>query len=473
MEEQTLKEKTAKGLLWGGIHNGIMQLLNLVFGIFLARLLTPSDYGMIGMLLVFSSVAGILQESGFTTALINRKEFRHEDYNAVFWFSTLTGATLYIILFLCAPLIARFYHQPELTSLARYMFLSFVISSMGIAHNALLIKQMKIRQNAIIGITSLFISGIVGITMAYNGMAYWGIATQTLTYVFFIVVGRWHFSGWRPTFSFNFKPLREMIGFSMKILASNLITQINNNILTVILGRFYDSHQVGFYNQANKWKDMGSYTVQGMTNSVSQPVIRQVEEESERLIRIFRKMLRFAAFISMPCMFGLALTAPEIITIAITDKWLESARLMQILCIGAAFMPIQTLMYNMIISKEYQQGAFRHLSVEHHRLRHHPDSGGTVLLSLRHHHDGVGFHRHEHCVADRVVVLCVETDGTFGMAGAERRPALCRYRRRQHPGCRICRLVHAQHLVVAAGEDSRGGGSLCFGDVSLGSQHLP
>ena len=257
MEEQTLKEKTAKGLLWGGIHNGIMQLLNLVFGIFLARLLTPSDYGMIGMLLVFSSVAGILQESGFTTALINRKEFRHEDYNAVFWFSTLTGATLYIILFLCAPLIARFYHQPELTSLARYMFLSFVISSMGIAHNALLIKQMKIRQNAIIGITSLFISGIVGITMAYNGMAYWGIATQTLTYVFFIVVGRWHFSGWRPTFSFNFKPLREMIGFSMKILASNLITQINNNILTVILGRFYDSHQVGFYNQANKWKDMG------------------------------------------------------------------------------------------------------------------------------------------------------------------------------------------------------------------------
>ena len=352
MEEQTLKEKTAKGLLWGGIHNGIMQLLNLVFGIFLARLLTPSDYGMIGMLLVFSSVAGILQESGFTTALINRKEFRHEDYNAVFWFSTLTGATLYIILFLCAPLIARFYHQPELTSLARYMFLSFVISSMGIAHNALLIKQMKIRQNAIIGITSLFISGIVGITMAYNGMAYWGIATQTLTYVFFIVVGRWHFSGWRPTFSFNFKPLREMIGFSMKILASNLITQINNNILTVILGRFYDSHQVGFYNQANKWKDMGSYTVQGMTNSVSQPVIRQVEEESERLIRIFRKMLRFAAFISMPCMFGLALTAPEIITIAITDKWLESARLMQILCIGAAFMPIQTLMYNMIISKE-------------------------------------------------------------------------------------------------------------------------
>lgn len=353
MEEQTLKDKAAKGLLWGGIHNGIMQLLNLVFGIFLARLLKPSDYGMIGMLLVFSSVASILQESGFTTALINRKEFKHEDYNAVFWFSTLTGLTLYILLFLSAPLIARFYHQPALIPLSRYMFLSFLIASMGIPHNALLIKQMKIKHNAIIGITSLFISGIVGITMAYHGMAYWGIATQTLTYVSLVMIGRWIFSGWRPTFSFNFTPLKEMIRFSVKILASNLITQINNNILTVILGRFYNPHQVGFFNQANKWKDMGFYTVNGMTNSVAQPVFRRVEEENERFVRVIRKMLRFAAFISMPCMFGLALTAPEIITIAITDKWMESARLLQILCIGAAFAPIQMLMYNVIISKEH------------------------------------------------------------------------------------------------------------------------
>ena len=352
--EENLKDKTARGLFWGGMSNGVMQLLNLAFGIILGRLLTPADYGMVGMLQVFSLVAIALQESGLNIALINKKDLRHEDVNAVFWFSLSVSISLYIILFLCAPLIAVFYHQPLLTPLARYSFLAFVISSLGICHNAILVRELRVKQNAIIMMSSLVVSGIVGVIMAWKGMAYWGLATQSLVYIACVAAGRWMVSGWHPSFSpltSHLSPLKSLLPFSLKIMASNLITILNNNILTVLLGRFFNEREVGYYNQAAKWNLMGYSVIQGMIVSVAQPVMRQVEDDRERLLRVFRKMLRFAAFVSFPCMFGLALTAPEIITIAITEKWLPSARLMQIICIGGAFLPLQQLMYQLLVSK--------------------------------------------------------------------------------------------------------------------------
>lgn len=351
MKSESLKEKTAKGLLWGGINNGVQQLLNMAFGICLARLLSPGDYGMVGMLTIFSLIASTIQESGFTSALANKQEIRHEDYNAVFWFSVLCGCTLYMILFFCAPLIADYYHQPKLTALARYSFLGFFISSFGIAHNACLFRDLKVKQNSIIGMVSLLVSGITGVVMALNGMAYWGLATQGLVFVGCNTLGRWYYSGWQPTFQINFKPLRSMLAFSSKILLTNIVSNINNNVLTVILGRYYSPKDVGYYNQANKWNYMGFSVIQGMINGIAQPVLHDVADSKDRQVRVFRKMLRFTSFISFPCMFGLALIAPELITITITDKWAASANLMQIICIGGAIIPLQNLYYNLIISE--------------------------------------------------------------------------------------------------------------------------
>ena len=159
MAEENLKDKTAKGLLWGGLSNGVQQLLNLFFGIFLARILNSEDYGMVGMLSIFSLIAGSLQESGFTAALANKRAITHKDYNAVFWFSTFLSAFLYIILFFCAPLIADFYEKPELTALARYSFLGFFIASLGIAQNAYLFRNLMVKQKSISLIIALIISG--------------------------------------------------------------------------------------------------------------------------------------------------------------------------------------------------------------------------------------------------------------------------------------------------------------------------
>ena len=348
---ESLKDKTAKGLLWGGISNGIQQLLNLFFGIFLARLLTPDDYGMVGMLSIFTLIAGSIQESGFTAALANKKEIKHEDYNAVFWFSISTSLCIYTLLFFCAPLIARFFNQPELTSLARYSFIGFVISSTGVAQNAYMFRNLMVRQKAQSVIIGLLVSGTIGVTLAYHGYSYWGIATQSLTYVITVMTCYWFFSPWRPTFLINFKPLRGMISFSSKMLATNIFNHLNNNIFSIILGKFYSEKEVGFYNQANKWNYMGHSLVSGMINGVAQPVLAQVTDDKERQLRVFRKMMRFTAFVSFPAMFGLSLIAPELITIAITDKWIESAQILQLLCISGAFIPITALCSNLVISK--------------------------------------------------------------------------------------------------------------------------
>ena len=347
----SLKEKTAKGLLWGGINNGFQQLLNLSFGIILGRILSPSDYGMIGMLTIFSLIASSLQESGFTAALANRKERRPEDFTAVFWFNFGMGICTYIVLFFAAPYIADFYETPELTALARYSFLGFVIASLGTAHSAWLFCNLKVKQKALVQLTSLTLSGITGITLALCGMSYWGLATQSIVYVSSNSILYWLFSGWQPTLHFSITPLKEMIGFSSRILFTNIANQINNNILSVILGKFYSEREVGLFNQANKWTFMGYTTIQGMISSIAQPVLHDVVSDRERQSHIFRKMLRFTAFVSFPCLFGLSLISTEFITIAITDKWIESAHLLQLLCIGGSLVPIHSLYTSLLISK--------------------------------------------------------------------------------------------------------------------------
>lgn len=351
MAESSLKEKTAKGLLWGGLSNGAQQLLNLFFGIFLARLLTPEDYGMVGMLSIFSLIAGSLQESGFTAALANKREVSHKDYNAVFWFSTGLSACLYLILFFCAPLIARFYQRPELTALARYSFLGFFVASLGIAHSAYLFRNLMVKQKALSVTIGLMASGTVGVTMAWLGFAYWGIATQSIVYVGVINLCYWCFSPWRPSLSFDLSPLKGMIAFSSKLLVTNIFNHINNNIFSVILGKFYSGQEVGYFTQANKWNYMGHSLISGTVNSVAQPVLSSLSNDRGRQQRAFRKMLRFTAFLSFPSMLGLSLIAPELITITITDKWLPSAAILQILCIGGAFIPVVNLYSNLIISK--------------------------------------------------------------------------------------------------------------------------
>ena len=348
---ESLKEKTARGLFWGGMNNGVQQLIGLLAGIIIARRLAPADYGMIAMITIFSVVATELQSSGFKTALTNLKEPTDNDYNSVFWFNIVVSLTIYLILFFSAPLIARYYHVPALVPLCRYVFLGFFISSFALAQSAWLFKNLRTKQQAKAGMTAVVVSCVVGIIMAWRGMAYWSLATQTLVYILVNTLMLWHYSPWRPTLSWNPTPVRRMFRFSCKIMASAILTQVNNNILNILLGRYYSAHDTGHYNQAYQWNYKASYTLQGMVQTVAQPVFVEMQDDRERQLRALRKLVRFVAFVSFPLLLGFALIAKEFIVLAITEKWLLSAEYLQVLCVGGAFAPLCVLLSNLIISR--------------------------------------------------------------------------------------------------------------------------
>lgn len=349
---ETLKEKTAKGLFWGGLNNGVQQAVGLVFGIILARLLSPSDYGMMAMLSVFSLIATTLQNSGFTTALANKREPRDEDYNSVFWFNIVVGISAYLILFACAPLIASYYHTDKLVWLCRYAFLSVVIASFGTAQNAWLFKNLRAKQQAKAAMTAVVASSVTGAACAFCGLAYWSLATQGLVYVLVNTVMAWHYSHWRPTARHvSLAPVREMFRFSCKILVSNIANNINNNILNFLLGHYFTPHDTGNYNQAYQWDSKAFMLIQGMLGQVAQPVLVGLGDERARQMAALRKLVRFAAFIGFPLLLGFGMVAKEFITLAIGQKWIVSAGYIQTLCVAGATMPIFTVLSNMVVSR--------------------------------------------------------------------------------------------------------------------------
>ena len=355
---ESLKDKTAKGLFWGGMNNGVQQLLGLAFGIILGRLLDPSDYGMTAMLAVFSVIANELQSSGFKTGLINLREPKHEDYNAVFWFNIVAGVVLYVALWFAAPLIADYYHEPKLIPLSRYVFLGFVFSSFGMAQSAYLTKQMQIKQIAKCGMTATLSSSLVSVAMAAMGFGYWALATQYLMYIAVNTILLWWFSPWRPSYlrftdlRFTiYDPLRRIFPFSFRIMLSAIFTQLNNNVMNLLLGHYYGKTNTGHYNQAYQWSSKCFLLVGNMLRQVDQTVLVGLRDERERQLAVLRKMMRFTAFISFPMLFCLAMVSHEFIVLAIGEKWAFAASLLPLLCLSGAFMPLSTLLTDSVISQ--------------------------------------------------------------------------------------------------------------------------
>lgn len=352
---ETLKQKTAKGLFWGVMNSGTTQVLNLVFGICLARLLNEADYGIVGVLTIFTTIAGNLQSAGFTQGLINLKNPTHRDYNSVFSFNILASVTMYVVLFFCAPLIAIFFHQPCLVNVSRVLFLTFAISSLGIAHGGYMTKNMMNREMAIQGVIALVCSGIVGISLAFWDKAYWALVWQQITYISVVNICRYYFvKDWRPRLTFDFGPVREMFPFSVKILVTKIIDTVSSNILTVIFGRLFTINQVGNYSQAYKWDTMANSLVTNTIGQIAQAVFVEADTQDGnegRQLRVYRKMMHFTCFLSMPLMFGLALVSKEFILITIGEGWINCVPLLQALCVSGAFVPVYTMYQNLAISR--------------------------------------------------------------------------------------------------------------------------
>ena len=347
----TLKQKTATGLFWGGLSNGLQQLIGFAFGIFFLRVLSPKDFALVAMLAIFTGISSTITNFGFSTALINKQNVTHEDYNAVFWFTFFVGLILYIVLFFSAPLIAQFYNQPALIQLSRFIFIGFFMSALAIVSYAILLKNLMIKQLAIIDITSLLSSCIVGLVLAIKGYTYWAIAVQSVIFISLDAVLRIVVATWKPSLNLNFSPLKQMYSFSMKLFFTNIFIQINTFILQVILGKFFSPTDTGQYDRGQSWVIKGNAVITGMINSVAQPVLAQINEDKERQISVLRKMIRFGSFVSFPLMLGLAFVGREFILITVGEKWLPSVPILQLFCIWGAVSFLVTLFTNLIFTQ--------------------------------------------------------------------------------------------------------------------------
>lgn len=347
---ENLKEKTARSLLWGVINNGGMQVLYVVFGIVLGRLLSPAEYGIVGVLTLFTAIAGAIQASGFTQGLVNLKSPTARDYNAVFWFNLLVSLSLYALLFVSAPLIADYFRQPCLVEVSRVLFLCLPISAIGIAINSYMLKNLMNREIAIINLIAILLSGTTGTIMAFCGMSYWSLVWQQLVYNIALNIGRYSYVRWRPSLRLDFEPVKRMFGFCSRLLVTNLLNTLNQQLLTFVFGRLFPIHAVGNYTQANKWSTMAHSTVTNTLHQVVQAVLVSINDERERQQRVFRKLMRFTAFLCFPAMLGLALVSREFILLTIGDRWAGCVVMMQIICIGAAFLPLHALYQNLTIS---------------------------------------------------------------------------------------------------------------------------
>nr|WP_321522851.1 lipopolysaccharide biosynthesis protein [uncultured Macellibacteroides sp.] len=348
---KSLKERTAHGIFWGGFNTFTQQLVQLGFGIIMARILTPGDYGLIGMITVFTMIANTLQESGFSSTLIKMPAPTKEDYSSVFWFNVLISIVIYLILFVSAPFIADFFEEPILTSYSRVVFLAFVFNALGIIQNAILTKRIAQKELAMVNLGSILLSCILGLIFALLNYAHWAIAIQAVSLSFFRTILLWKMSSWRPVSSLCLPALKKMFPFSVKLLFSGIITQLAGGAYSFVLGKYYDADQVGYYTQANKWYTIPYSIVYGIINTLALPVLSEVSDEKDRQRAVFRKMMRFTAFISFPMILGLAFIANEFILVLVTDKWLGAVAILQILCIWGAFTPIYSLYANVMISR--------------------------------------------------------------------------------------------------------------------------
>lgn len=346
----SLKERTATGLFWSAFGNGAQLLVTMLVGIALARILNVEDYGLVALLTIFTIIASNIQDSGFTSALGVRKNATSDDFNAVFWFSITVSGILYFLLFFAAPLIAAFNHIPQLTLLARVVFVGFFISSLGTAQAAWLFRNLMVREKTSSQVLASIVSGVVGLTAALKGCGCWALVAMDLTYKFVYVSLLWHHSQWRPSWHVNFRPVAEMFGFGSKILLTNMLNTLNNQLLQSVLGHFFPLRQVGYYSQANKWSLLSNGLLSGIISSVAQPVLAKVGDDSIRQARVFRKMLRFSAFIALPLMAGLALISPEFIPLAIGDKWIPCVPYLAILSVSCAFITMNGVFTHLMIS---------------------------------------------------------------------------------------------------------------------------
>ncbi|WP_279006678.1 lipopolysaccharide biosynthesis protein [Thomasclavelia cocleata] len=329
-------------LFWRFSERTAAQGVSFIVSIVLARLLTPEDYGLIGLITVFISIATVFVSSGFGNALIQKENATQTDFSSVFYFGILMGIIMYIILFFIAPFIANFYNEPLLIPVIRVLSLSLIIAGVNSVQQAYVSKIMQFKKFFYSTIIGTITSAFIGIFMAYKGFGVWALITQNLSNQVIDTCVLWFTVKWRPTFTFSFSEMKKMFNYGWKLLISGLIDTIYNNLYSLVIGKFYSAKDLGYYNRGRNIPNMVITNINGSIQSVIFPTLSNCQGDKVRLKVMVRRSIMTSTYIIMPAMIGLAAVAKPLTVLLLTDKWLPSVPFMQFSCFILAFWPIHT-----------------------------------------------------------------------------------------------------------------------------------
>jgi len=347
----SIRNKTIYGILWNSTDRIVQQFIRFLLLILFSRLLTPRDFGIIGMLTLFIAVSNFLIDSGFGWALIQKRNSNQSDYSSIFYINLSIGLCLFFVLYMFSPLIADFFNEPQLKNISRFMSFGFIFNSISLIHVVLLTKEINFKLLTRIGIMSILLSGIIGLFFAYNGFGAWSLAIQNVFMIFFKSIFLWIFVKWKPSLLFNFNSVKNLFSFGSKLLIARILNQLFQYGYYLVIGKFFFATNLGYYSQANKFIQYTSENITSIFRRVTFPVFSQIQNDTKRLKRGFRNILSILAYINFPIMIGLIIIGNRIISILLTVKWLPAVPFFQVLCIYGLIYPIYSLNCNIINAK--------------------------------------------------------------------------------------------------------------------------
>lgn len=349
--KENVRGKAFSGMLWGGLEKLSLQIFGFVQGVILARLLSPSDYGLIAMVFIFVLISYNFIDAGFGTALIQKKERTERDYSTVFVLNLSLSFCISLLLFLSAPLIADFYDEVALVEIVRtYSFIIFLSSFVAIQDVRLSIF-LEFRKKSLINIITTVVSGVLSIILAFCGYGVWSLIYPQFVMLMTKAMLCWHFQHWIPRLSFSLDSFYKLFGFGSKIFVSSILNSISGNIYSLVIGKIFSASSLGFYSRADGYAALPVKTITGVIDSVTYPVFSKFQDDNTLLINSFRRMLRLSAYVVFPIMIGLAVLAKPFVVILVTEKWLPCVVYLQVLCFARMWLHVQNLNFNVLKAK--------------------------------------------------------------------------------------------------------------------------
>lgn len=348
MAEQSLKDKTIKGVAWSGIDNIAQFGVTFLVSIVLARLLSPDDYGLVGIIAIFTSVCQALINGGFTTALIRKKDANDDDYNTAFIVNLGISLLLYVVIYLCSPFIAGFFHREELIALTQVSSLGMIIGALGLVQQTRLTKRIDFKTQTKITIVASVVSGIVGIVMALMGFGVWSLVAQSLTSQGLRTVLLWVANKWVPQLHFSSDSFHELFGFGWKMMVSGLIDTVWKELYQVVVGKFYSPATLGQYTRAKQFSTLFSSNLTSVIQRVTYPVLSNIQDDKGRMVAAYRKMIKTTMFVTAVSMFFLGAISEPLLYCLIGPKWHEAAVYLPLICITGSTYPLHAINLNML-----------------------------------------------------------------------------------------------------------------------------